>query len=334
MLGGALGARHLGTCGERLHRPDHAGGERVRVLPAAALLHEAAHKEAARVLHVRIHAHAALQVQLLFVALRPERLGRAGREVRVELLELLPRVHPGYFRARGGVFGLGLLTVLAIRFGAASRFGVARGLGVGAGLALLPHLVEQVRGAPGRDAPLGHAGAAFELRKHVAAVGELHVGALAERRCDHRLVLNRVQGAGGIDEAATRPQEREPTQQDAQLERVETDAVVGRPVLPDHEVLAQCAVARAGHVSKDPVVAQLALADGRVRLLALPRHVQVRHVARVHVGHAQVGRRETLRLVHEHVRPLGVRVVGHHRADGHRVERVRRGGERRVDRLD
>ena len=114
--------------------------------------------------------------------------------------------------------------------------------------------------------------------------------------------------------------------------RVEADRIVWCPVLPNSQILAQCAISRARYVSEDAVELDVALDD--LTIFTRPWNLDIRHATGIHISHDQVRRRQTLCLVDKHVGTLGVRVVCHNKATGHRVERIRFGGERRVDSLN
>lgn len=81
--------------------------------------------------------------------------------------------------------------------------------------------------------------------------------------CDNGLVLDRVECAGGVHQAAAHAQQVGRMQRDAQLQRVQAVAVGCRPAAPDVGRLAHRAIARAGHIAQHPVkLPRLALRTG------------------------------------------------------------------------
>lgn len=67
-------------------------------------------------------------------------------------------------------------------------------------------------------------------------------------------ILDRIEGAGGVDHAAADLEHVRSVQRDAQLQRVQAIAIRSGPAAPDVRCLAQRSVAAAGHVAQHPVV--------------------------------------------------------------------------------
>ncbi len=68
--------------------------------------------------------------------------------------------------------------------------------------------------------------------------------------CNNSLVLDRVHRAGRVDETATVTKLIETSDEDLELKSVKTDGIVGSPLLPDGDVLADGTVTRAGDIGK------------------------------------------------------------------------------------
>ena len=104
-----------------------------------------------------------------------------------------------------------------------------------------------------RHAPRGQPRAGDELWDVGSNRSELEPGAAAERRGEHRLVLDGRERARRVDEVAARPQELQSAGEDGQLQREHRGRRTRLPRVPNVGVLAQRAVAGARHVAQHAV---------------------------------------------------------------------------------
>mmetsp|Transcript_13259 Transcript_13259/g.42502 ORF Transcript_13259/g.42502 Transcript_13259/m.42502 type:complete len:457 (-) Transcript_13259:175-1545(-) len=131
----------------------------------------------------------------------------------------------------------------ALQVGALSAEAVLDARPVAVPLAAVPHL------------PPAHARPAGEAGQRVPRVDEAEAAA-AERGEDarhDRLVLDRVEGAGGVDEPPAHLEQPHALAPYLHLQRVQHVPRPRRPPPPDDGVLAQRAVARAGHVAQNAI---------------------------------------------------------------------------------
>ncbi|KAI3476290.1 hypothetical protein L1887_62127 [Cichorium endivia] len=221
-------------------------------------------------------------------------LGRARGEVGIELVELVPVVNPG---------DLGQTVAVLCRADLGLRCSGSATVG------------SFVLGVLDVDDGLVH-----------FALGILHVG------IDNVALAVRSGGIGGSglgppsalrtwtcqrDETTAVAELVEAADEDLELERMETDSVVGRHSFQMGDVLADGAVTRAGDVGQDAVVLHGGLDDLGTLVGALVGDLDGLVVGRIEVGDQKVGRGEALGLVDEHMGALCVGVVGDDETGGH-----------------
>ncbi|KAH3669050.1 hypothetical protein OGAPHI_001646 [Ogataea philodendri] len=142
----------------------------------------------------------------------------------------------------------------------------------------------------------------LQSNKHVAAVNGLDLSApSAKSSSDHCLVFNRTERTCGVNKSSSLLQKLQTSHQDVELQWMQSQSISDSPVFPNSEVLSHGTITSTWDVTQNSV---------KLNVVSVLGKLHFREKLSIVVHNHKVRRVQPFHLMHKHMRPLVIRIVG------------------------